>query len=157
MRTTRPTHFCSRSAMLLRCVPTVHSRHTPTNHFRSSSAAVLRLLLAVNCTIAVAQTPQSLRRRPVRVEAPSFQPQQFEGIFFADPAAQLQGSPPTAGLVSPLQSRPDSAAGLAHGSASDRSEADPHGWHQLISATSLEDLVKASKLRLDNCDHYACF
>ncbi|MEO8269058.1 MAG: cytochrome c, partial [Aureliella sp.] len=31
----------------------------------------------------------------------------------------------------------------------ENSATDPSGWHNLISATSLEDLLKASKLRLD--------
>ncbi len=105
------------------------------------------LLLVVSSTFA---TAQSSRRRPVRVEAPSFEPKQFEGIFFADPAAQLQGAPPAVGSLSPTQSSPGGPATLAGGSgASQSSAADRHGWHSLISATSLEDLLKASKLRLD--------
>ncbi|MCC7336393.1 MAG: cytochrome c [Pirellulaceae bacterium] len=112
--------------------------------------AVMPLLLLVVGTFALAQNSQSSRRRPVRIEAPSFEPGQFEGIFFADPSAQLQGAPPAAGAVSPAQSTAGGPAALSDGSdVSQSSAADPHGWHHWISATSLEDLIKASKLRLD--------
>ena len=121
-------------------------RTTRPIHFRSLSTT---LLLVVGCTAAVAQ-PQPPRRRPVRVAAPSFELQQFEGIFFADPAAQLQGVPPAANSASPEQSQPGGAVARAvEPAASESSAADPLGWHNLISATSLEDLLKASKLRLD--------
>ncbi|MEZ6078752.1 MAG: hypothetical protein R3C56_24695 [Pirellulaceae bacterium] len=59
-------------------------------HTRTLTAAMPLLLLVVG-TFALAQNSQSSRRRPVRIEAPSFEPGQFEGIFFADPSAQLQG------------------------------------------------------------------
>ncbi|MCA9179875.1 MAG: cytochrome c, partial [Planctomycetales bacterium] len=112
--------------------------------------AMVPLLLIVVGTLALAQNSQSSRRRPVRIEAPSFEPGQFEGIFFAAPAAQLQGAPPAAGSVPPTQSTPSGPAALAAGSgASESSAEDLLGWHHLISATSLEDLIKASKLRLD--------
>lgn len=117
-----------------------------------SLIAALLLLLVVSCTVTItmAQSSQSSRRKPVRVEAPSFEAQQFEGIFFANPAAQLQGAPPASDSAFPAQPSLGGATALAGGpDASDSSTADPHGWHNMISATSLEDLLKASKLRLD--------
>lgn len=98
--------------------------------------------LACCCVTAVAQSS----RRPVRVEAPSFTPQQFDGIFFAEPARQLQGSPPTAGQPAGQHlAQPAGDAGAPEATAAD----DPNHWRETISATSLEDLLKASKLRLD--------
>lgn len=119
---------------------------TRPTHFRYL-AAILPLLLVVSGTVAMAQAS---RRRPVRIEAPSFEPKQFEGIFFADPAAQLQGAPPATDSAAPPPISLGGPGALTGGpDASESSAADPLGWHNLISAMSLEDLIKASKLRLD--------
>ena len=114
-----------------------------TRPFQISFPAAL-LVVAACCTSAAAQSS----RRPVRVEAPSFKPNQFDGIFFPNPAAQLQGERPTTAPAGSYQ--PDHEPGRAGGvAAGDSSAADSLGWRELISATSLEDLIKASKLRLD--------
>ncbi len=97
-------------------------------------------------------------RRPVRVEAPSFTPQQFDGIFYPAPTRQLQGTPPLPSSQNASQAAnqvgnsPNSSAvtqpGMTAGTAATEG-ADPDHWRQTISPTSLEDLIKAGKLRLD--------
>ncbi len=100
------------------------------------------------------QSSRSLRStsatRPVRAAAPTFDAQQFEGVFFADPAGQLHGAPPAASQVPPADLSDTSTGSSSAAAASPGSGAgDPYGWRSLISPTSLEDLIKGSKLRLD--------
>lgn len=106
-------------------------------------------VLASCCVTAVAQSS----RRPVRVEAPSFTAQQFDGVFFAAPARQLQGPPPTTAPTSLVGGQPaGQPSALPAGDSTDSAVTaadDPNHWRETISATSLEDLIKASKLRLD--------
>lgn len=105
------------------------------------SLAVALLLLSGICTTTWAQSI-----KPQRSAAPTFQPGQFDGIFFDDPASQLRGQMPSAA------SQPTTAIAGADKASAARDE--PRGatavaWKELISPTSLEDLVKGSKLRLD--------
>ncbi len=88
------------------------------------------------------------QRKPERVEAPKFTSGQLNGVFFPDAASQLKGQRPTTQAAS----KPNASA---KPTASDSSNAqatganDPLAWHNLISPTALEDLIKGSKLRLD--------
>ncbi len=105
-------------------------------------------LVAGCCAFAVAQSS----RRPVRVELPTFTPQQFDGIFFPELTRQLQGLPPRPSGQPASEagggSQPgDMMAGQALPGAATAD--DPDHWRDMISATSLEDLIKASKLRLE--------
>ncbi len=77
----------------------------------------------------------------------------MEGVFFADVKKQLQGDPPKAG-----EGR--SASGPTRPAADDNTAASagPAGgsaWPKLISASSIEDLVKGSKLRLDGAGDFS--
>ncbi len=92
--------------------------------------------------------------RPVRAAPPIFEVQQFDGVFFDDPTAQLNGPPPDASQGPASQSSANSSATPAGSNSvtannSGTDSGDPNGWRALISPTSLEDLIKGSKLRLD--------
>ncbi len=84
--------------------------------------------------------------KPRRVQAPTFRTGAFDGIFFADPTAQLQGEMPTAGVAS---NAPTSETNSAAQPTGNSSADDLQVWKRLIDPTSLEDLVKEGKLRLD--------
>ncbi len=86
------------------------------------------------------------QRKPERVEAPKFTSGQFGSIFFADAASMLKGERPSAQAPVRLATANAVAAPAA---AASTTAVDPLAWHNLISAASLEDLVKGSKLRLD--------
>jgi hypothetical protein len=82
-------------------------------------------------------------KRPPRATPPKFQANEFSGVFFPDPVAQLQGSP---------TAKPNLAA-TDSGDMAEGSENEPavgaDVWKQLISGSTIEDLVKESKSRLD--------
>lgn len=94
-------------------------------------------------------------RLPIRATPPEFDVGKFEGVFFADVNQVLIGELPKQQSTSPIATSmnstgiadtvvPDGIAGAAIGNSSDKM-----GWKNLISSTSLEELVKDSKLRLD--------
>jgi len=86
---------------------------------------------------------QKSSRRPARATPPKFQANEFSGVFFPDPVAQLQGSP---------SARPAIAANetnTADEEMASASNSSADVWKQLISGGTIEDLVKESKSRLD--------
>ena len=92
--------------------------------------------------------------KPRRAVPPVFEDGQFEGIFFADPAGQLSGPRPAATseaarAVAESGPAPSPAAAPVPEVAGTPASAAGANWSTLISPTSLEDLVKGSKLRLD--------
>lgn len=90
------------------------------------------------------------QRKPERVEAPKFAPGQLNGVFFPDAAGQLKGQRPTAQAApKPAGSNKPATANPTDSSAGGGGDSDPLAWHNLISPTALEDLIKGSKLRLD--------
>ncbi|MCC6511591.1 MAG: cytochrome c [Pirellulaceae bacterium] len=110
-------------------------------------------LIALWCSVAVAQRG----RKPTRAQPPKFTGQEFEGTFFADVSSVLQGARPTPGSLAAgnaanssskptgnaASNSPDSSAGPTPASAGDGA------WGNLISAATIEDMVKNSKARLD--------
>ncbi|MCA9130650.1 MAG: cytochrome c [Planctomycetales bacterium] len=81
--------------------------------------------------------------RPWRSTPPIFQQGQFDSVLFTDITSMMRGELPNsrvARLDSPVES-------VTNGNPPDSSVNS--GWSKIISATTLEDLVKASKLRLD--------
>ncbi len=96
------------------------------------------------CTVTMAQAV-----KPRRAVAPTFHPGEFEGIFFADPAAQLQGEMPTAATSQSSENASHATVNSPSTIANNSNSDDPLGWKKLIDPTSLEDLVKGGKLRLD--------
>ncbi len=91
---------------------------------------------------------QKMVRRPVRAAPPKFQLNEFSGVFFTDPLAQLQGKPAAA---SPAGSdAANSQMSMNAGSEESESLGTGQGvWKELISRQTIEDLVKESKARLD--------
>lgn len=94
------------------------------------------------------------QRKPERVEAPKFTSGQLNSVFFPDAASQLKGQRPTSQVATkPAVGKTPVAStdGLSTGAVSTGavSDGDPMAWHNLISPTALEDLIKGSKLRLD--------
>ncbi len=90
------------------------------------------------------------QRKPERVEAPKFNTGQLNGVFFPDAASQLKGPRPTSQVATkPATGKSATAASTADASSGSTGDSDPMAWHNLISPTALEDLIKGSKLRLD--------
>lgn len=92
-------------------------------------------------SLAYAQPPA---RRTPRAMPPKFQADEFSGIFFPDPVAQLQGSP---GI------KPDIASNPPISTSSEMESSSSAGsvfWKELIRGGTIEDLVKESKTRLDS-------
>lgn len=92
-------------------------------------------------------------RLPARAKAPQFEAGKFEGLFFPDVNAALTGELPQkqASLQIASADKASTTADAAAQSSADggQPENDQMGWKSLVTATSLEDLVKESKLRLD--------
>ncbi len=103
------------------------------------------------CQPVLAQTTS----KPTRAEAPTFQPGQFDGIFFEAPTRQLNGEFPTRNVAPQAATNiaTSTAGGISNLPAStvrmENSSSDSQSWPALISPISLEDLIKGGKLRLD--------
>jgi hypothetical protein len=90
------------------------------------------------------------QRKPERVEAPKFTSGQLNSVFFPDAASQLKGQRPSSQVASkPAVGNKPAAATIADPGTGSSGDSDPMAWHNLISPTALEDLIKGSKLRLD--------
>lgn len=96
---------------------------------------------------------QKTVRRPNRVAPPVFKSDQFSGVFFADAFAQLQGQLPTENAMlagnESKGSTVESASSDPAASASNDAMQGKAVWKSLISDSTIEDLVKESKTRLD--------
>jgi hypothetical protein len=108
--------------------------------------------LAISLGLGSSLRAQRAIKRHPRVTPPTFEANEFQGIFFADALAQLQGEMPgESNLAATLSatrapasvSNPSGLSGAGTGAQSDAS------WKNSISDTSIEDLVKESKTRLD--------
>ncbi len=100
------------------------------------------------------------QRKPERVEAPKFTAGQLNSVFFPDAVGQLKGQRPTSQVAAkpaasnmPGSTNAGNSSTNGTGSSSTGTNStgddDPMAWHNLISPTALEDLIKGSKLRLD--------
>lgn len=108
-------------------------------------------LLLTSITIGSTVVAQKPGRKHTRAAPPKFQPNEFSGVFFADPIAQLQGSPPdTASLANATPNTPSSEGPKSNGPTdSSPTVAGNKIWKELISGPTIEDLVKESKARVD--------
>ncbi len=119
--------------------------------FEGKLQVLLRGLIASGVIFAL-QYSALAQRKPERAEAPKFTNGQFKNIFFSNPAEQLKGPRPTGQATASVKSNAGTPKGKPEVQSSDSPESatsDPLAWHNLISPTSLEDLVKDAKLRLD--------
>ncbi len=98
------------------------------------------------CWLGMIAWASGQERKPPRARAPEFRPGQFDGVFFGDVRSVLQGELPSTRAAVQLANQPTATPVEQSASPGD---GDPLAWHQLISPTSLEDLIKGSKLRLD--------
>lgn len=94
-------------------------------------------------TVALAQ-----RAKPKRAQPPNFQSAEMNEVFFENAASLLKGQLPKS-QMSVTGIRPDQGDATVESTDSVGSSDDPLSWAKLISPTSLEDLVKGSKLRLE--------
>lgn len=97
---------------------------------------------------------------PSRAKPPQFESGKFDGVFFPDVNAVLSGELPKSQSTLQINSAGTTGNAMAGGGSSGAgstsvggaesgSESDPMGWKGLVSPSSLEGLVKESKLRLD--------
>ena len=89
-------------------------------------------------------------KKPKRAAPPNFQPNEFSGIFFSDALSQLQGDRPSAQPLLASTTKPDAANALNSLVSPTNSTATGNSvWKELVSASTIEDLIKESKTRLD--------
>lgn len=116
---------------------------------RISLASLVVILSSIAwAALSFAQKPI---KRPNRAAPPKFNPADFDGIFFTDALAQLQGQRPAPGDATPGRSNPNAMASSTNTTSDSEptSESANTSWKTLISGSSIEDLVKEAKLRID--------
>ncbi|MEZ6134736.1 MAG: cytochrome c [Pirellulaceae bacterium] len=114
----------------------------------------LQLIVAPLLAILLVASPVVAQgKKPTRSAAPEFKPGQFDGVFFNDVSSVLKGELPTRQTAVQIAAISNAAPSNNSNSSvnldSSGDPSDPMAWHNLISPTSLEDLIKGSKLRLD--------
>lgn len=109
-----------------------------------SRASLCTVAVCVACWTSVAAGQQKFSRS----SPPTFDKRDYSGVFFSDVASMLRGEVPKS--ASPLMPATTNSADTAStGNASAESPSDPMAWPKIISPSSIEDLIKGSKLRLD--------
>lgn len=104
--------------------------------------------IAILVAVTLLSVSHAQSRKPTRSKPPKFKPGQFDGIFYPDVQSVLKGDLPTARVKVQVASSGGSSQPASSATATS-DDSDPMAWHNLISPTSLEDLIKGSKLRLD--------
>lgn len=118
---------------------------TQSNH-PIRSWRILSLCLLTCLALDGSLHAQKTKKHP-RAHPPKFPANEFSGVFFPDPIAQLQGSPPSASAMASQSNSP--AASTDSEPASENMVAGNDVWKQLISGPTIEDLIKESKARVD--------
>jgi hypothetical protein len=108
--------------------------------------------IVVGCVLQGIVWGQRQIKRHKRVTPPEFKAGQFEGIFFDDALAQLQGDRPNLAdatkMKSTTRSQGESSTSVAV-EESTTTGAEGSIWKSIISGESIEDLIKESKSKLD--------
>jgi len=88
-------------------------------------------------------------KKHTRAAPPTFQPDEFAGVFFHDPLSQLQGERPSG--ISALASVTSKTPATGDNSLSVATELQSGNdlWKELVSPGTIEDMVKESNSRLD--------
>ena len=117
--------------------------------FKQRSTWVLIPVMASMIGIAYLDSfGQAPKRKPTRAKAPQFDSKTADGIYFADVKKQLQGDLPKAGtLAANNPVKAGAVSGSSPGNATEAANSKP--WNNSISSSSIEDLIKGAKLRLD--------
>ena len=117
--------------------------------FRWSPTILVGLLVAC---ISMPGLLAQRARKTQRAQPPQFTGKEFSGTFFEDVTSQLQGARPSGPMAAraPASTGPAGTANTSN-SAPEKSQAAATGdtWTKLISGSTIEDIVKNSKLRLD--------
>ena len=111
-----------------------------------------RILLGLAfCSILLGSTVLAQRsvKKPRRAAPPNFQPNEFSGIFFTDALSQLKGDMPSAQSTLTSSTKSDSASVTNEAGNSISTATGNAIWKEIVSASTIEDLIKESKTRLD--------
>ena len=106
----------------------------------------LALFAALLGSMVLAQRPV---KKPRRAAPPNFQPNEFSGIFFSDALSQLQGDRPSAQPTLASITKSNTANDSNSVDSSTNAETGNSMWKEIVSASTIEDLIKESKTRLD--------
>ena len=109
----------------------------------------LQTLLCIACCSLLFGSTLSAQRsvkKHKRATPPDFKPNEFSGVFFADAVGQLQGQMPNAQPALAENTRPDKNDTNSENTSATNSSAI---WKELVSASTIEDIVKESKTRID--------
>ena len=111
---------------------------------RASLQKSLMLVAIVGCLFQGMVWGQRQIKRHKRVTPPEFKAGQFDGVFFEDALAQLQGDRPTVANATNVMTTPrpqgESSAAIA-AEASAQPGAGDSIWKSTISGESIEDLI----------------
>ncbi len=101
------------------------------------------------CSLLVSSTVLAQRsvRKPKRATPPTFQPNEFSGVFFNDVLSQLQGDMPSARPA--IATNNATTVPVDAGNGNLRETNGSSIWKEIVSAATIEDLIKESKTRLD--------
>ena len=104
------------------------------------------LFAALLGSTVLAQRPV---KKPRRAAPPNFQPNEFSGIFFSDALSQLQGDRPSAQPTLASITKSNTANDSNSVDSSTNAATGNSMWKEIVSASTIEDLIKESKTRLD--------
>jgi hypothetical protein len=107
---------------------------------------VLPTLLFACFAVPAATLAQKQIKKHNRATPPTFKPNEFDGVFFPNAVAQLQGDRPKPGTENAVASNLASNTGSAE---SNELAGGKGKWNVLISESTIEDLMKESKSRID--------
>lgn len=101
------------------------------------------------CSLLVCSTVLAQRsvRKPKRATPPTFQVNEFDGVFFTDAISQLQGDMPSTRPALVSNNAPTATDDAGNGNKRETNGSSI--WKETVSAATIEDLVKESKTRLD--------
>ncbi len=107
------------------------------------------MVVCVTAGLSGAAFAQRTVKRPTRAVPPTFKPGEFSGVFFDAPLAQLQGTRPDSTASENKLATNSPVAEMGNEAAVEGAATKDGVWKNLISGTTIEDLVKESKSRLD--------
>ena len=110
---------------------------------------LLICMVCCSCLLGSTVLAQKAVKKHRRAAPPEFKPNEFSGVFFSDALSQLQGEIPSGQTNLAANSKPEKNPAASEAEASAGSDSASL-WKELVSASTIEDLVKESKTRLDS-------